>query len=150
MAFLIEYLAVNMAVAYLLEKSRIRMRVATVTHAVAFTVILALLLVSYRDGVIAMSMNFLLGEEVCGFFREMLAVGIEGAVTPVLAIELATAVLFFVCGILFAARVVEYVSLGEEGPPSEKREDNKTVFTYKRNRFVFVNKLYLKKCVMRC
>ena len=149
-AFLIEYLAVNMAVAYLLHKSKIRMRIATVTHAVAFTVILFLLLASYPDGPIALSMDFLFGKEICAALREYFSYGIDGVVIPVLAIELATAILFFICGILFAARVAEYAALNEEKQPSGNRTENKTVFTYKRNRIVSVNRLYLKKCVMRC
>lgn len=150
MAFLIEYLAVNAVVAYLLEKSRIRMRVATVAHAVTFTVILVLILLAQRDGFIADSMDFIFGSAACEIFRETLYLGIEGAIAPIMLIELITAILVFVAGLLFTVRVVEYVRLHKSDSSRVRSLRRKKVFTYKADPLVFVNKLYLKNCVMRC
>ena len=139
-----------MAVAYFLEKSRVKMRVATVTHAVTFTVILLLLLVVQKDGFIATSMDFLLGSEACAFLRETLSSGIEGAVAPIMMIELVTAIFVFIAGVLLTVRVVEYVRLRKRDRSRARCLSKKNVFTYKDNLLVFVNKLYLKNCVMRC
>ena len=150
MRLLIEYLLVNMAVAYFLEKSKLKMRVATVTHAVSFTVILVLLLAVQRESFIATSMDFILGSEMCGLLREALSAEVAGLVAPIMMIELVSAIFFFVAGIILTVRVVEYVRLCKYSHDEAKDSRKKIVFTYKVNPLVFVNKLSLKNCVMRC
>ena len=150
MDFLIKYLLVNLLVSYFLEKSKVKMRVATIAHAVVFTVVLALLLVAQTDGFIATSVDYIIGEDAGAFLRASLASGAEGVIAPVMMIQLITAIFFFIAGFLLTARVAEYVRLKKAAPKKAARTAKKVVFTYKNNPLVFVNKLYIKKCVMRC
>lgn len=147
MALLIAYLAVNMIISVILEKSKVRFRIATVVHAVTFTVVLVLLAMAIEDGYIPQMMRRILGSyyapmhEVCAYSGEKM-------LGPLAVIEMLIPLLFIAIGAYYTAKVVKYVRTRRA--PFVRRAALKKLPSNGVINAVCVNRIYLLNCVIRC
>ncbi len=148
MALLIIYLIVNAIIFVWLDRSKYNMRIASVVHASAFTLVLALVLLA-QDGFIGDVMRRLLGD----YYEPMHNVLVDGGeymLSPVMVLEVIIPTLIGVVTAVFAAKVVNYVRTRRSAPYVKRESARKTLLFRKAFSPLRLNKIYIRNCVIRC
>ena len=148
MALLIIYLIVNAIIFVWLDRSKYNMHIASVVHAAAFTLVLALVLLA-QDGFIGDVMRNLLGD----YYEPMHNVFVDGGeymLSPVMVLEVIIPILIDVVTAVFAAKVVNYVRTRRSAPYVKRESARKTLLFRKAFSPLRLNKIYIRNCVIRC
>ena len=148
MALLIIFVLVNIFISVYLEKSKDHMKVASIIHAVGFTVVLFLAMVA-QDGFIGDVMRNLLGD----YYEPMHNVFVDGGeymLSPVMVLEVIIPILIGVVSAVFAAKVVNYVRTRRSAPYVKRESARKTLLFRKAFSPLRLNKIYIRNCVIRC
>ena len=148
MALLIIYLIVNAIIFVWLDRSKYNMRIASVVHAAAFTLVLALVLLA-QDGFIGDVMRRLLGDYYDPI-HNVLVDGGEYMLSPVMVLEVIIPILIGVVTAVFAAKVVNYVRTRRSAPYVKRESARKTLLFRKAFSPLLLNKIYIRNCVIRC
>ena len=147
MALLIVYLIVNVALSLFLEKSKYRLKLATVTHAAAFTVVLVFVLLS-QDGVVGSVMERVLGEYYAPL-HSAVAYGAVGMISPLMVIETVMPLLVITVSAVTAVKAVEYVRTRRA--PFVRRSSSVCDFdTSGAFSPLCIDRIYIRNCVIRC
>ncbi len=148
MALLIIFVLVNIFISVYLEKSKGHMKVASIIHAVGFTVVLFFAMVA-QDGFIGDVMRDLLGD----YYEPMhynIVYGDTVMISPLMVIEIVVPLLVIAVSAVTAVKVVEYVRTRRSAPFVKRESAHKTLLFRKAFSPLLLNKIYIRNCVIRC
>ena len=146
MPLLIAYILVNIIISVILDNSKYRLRIASVAHAIVFTIVFAFMLLA-QDGFIGDLLARLMGEFYAPM-HEIAVYGGGGVISPLVIIELLVPILIVAVGAIFTVKVVEYVCAKRD--PFVKFKHIRQIFSVSFKSTVLADKIYIRNCVIRC
>ena len=148
-SMILQYLMLNLLAGILLNADRKRMHVARIVHAIAFVIVLALLVVSHEGSLFTPLMRRILGEDLYRVLPEALNDPLTLGVSALTILKFLVPVLFAVIGLvaLFCATEMICRSICAAARKSSGR---RTAYSVAYQSPEVATKLYRMHCVMRC
>ena len=148
MYLLVLYVLANILVSVFLEKSKYRLQVAVIFHAVAFAVVLPFVLI-VQDGAIGTVMEKLLGDYYLPM-RSILAVDGNAILSPLLVLEIILPIVILFMGAISAVKVVEYIRTRRSAPYVKREPARKKWLFRGACSPLCIDRIYIRNCVIRC
>jgi hypothetical protein len=144
---ILAYLAVNAAISVYFERKK--MRVATVLHAIAFTILLLLEMLANGEWIIQSAMTSIFGESTYQLLHLAMTSSEVAALGPLMAVEMLVPVLIVALTAMAAVKVVGVIRKKIKSQWHKVSDDDRLLFP-RAKRLSGGNKMYILKCVMRC
>ena len=144
---LLGYLVVNAAISVYFERKKMRM--ATVVHAIAFTILLVLELFATNNPFISGALTNVLGSQTYEMLHSAMTSSEVAALGPLMAVEMLVPFLIVLTATFAAIKIVGTITkrITAKLHTIPKHKVFSKPFT---ERCAAKNRMYILKCVMRC